>query len=45
FPATICASINQEIVHGIPGRRVLMEGDLLSLDVGAVWEGYHGDSA
>jgi methionyl aminopeptidase len=45
FPATICASINHEIVHGIPGRRVLKEGDLLSLDVGAVWEGYHGDSA
>jgi methionyl aminopeptidase len=45
FPASICTSVNEEIVHGIPGRRVLREGDLLSLDVGAIWEGYHGDSA
>jgi methionyl aminopeptidase len=46
FPASICTSVNHEIVHGIPSpRRVLKEGDLLSLDVGAVWEGYHGDSA
>ncbi len=46
FPASICASINQEVVHGIPSReRVLTEGDLLSLDFGAIWEGYHGDSA
>ncbi len=45
FPASICTSINQEVVHGIPGKRRLKEGDLLSLDVGAVWEGYHGDSA
>ena len=45
FPASICTSVNQEIVHGIPGKRVLREGDLLSLDVGAIWEGYHGDSA
>jgi methionyl aminopeptidase len=45
FPASICTSINQEVVHGIPGKRRLQEGDLLSLDVGAVWEGYHGDSA
>jgi methionyl aminopeptidase len=45
FPASICTSLNEEIVHGIPGKRTLREGDLLSLDVGAIWEGYHGDSA
>jgi len=45
FPASICTSVNEQVVHGIPGPRVLEEGDLLSLDVGAVWEGYHGDSA
>lgn len=45
FPASICTSVNDQIVHGIPGSRVLKEGDLLSLDVGAIWEGYHGDSA
>ena len=45
FPASICTSVNEEIVHGIPGSRRLEEGDLLSLDVGAIWEGYHGDSA
>jgi methionyl aminopeptidase len=46
FPATICASINDEIVHGIPSPdRPLEEGDLLSLDFGAIWEGFHSDSA
>ena len=45
FPASICASINEEVVHGIPAKRVLREGDILSLDFGAIWEGYHGDSA
>jgi methionyl aminopeptidase len=45
FPASICTSVNEEIVHGIPGHRRLREGDLLSLDVGAIWEGYQGDSA
>lgn len=45
FPRSICASVNEELVHGIPGERVLREGDLLSLDFGAIWEGYHGDSA
>ncbi len=46
FPGSICTSINSEIVHGIPSAdRVLREGDLLSLDFGAVWEGFHGDSA
>ncbi|MEK7681431.1 MAG: type I methionyl aminopeptidase [Chloroflexota bacterium] len=45
FPATICVSVNDEIVHGIPGRRVLNEGDIVGLDVGAIVSGYHGDAA
>jgi len=45
FPCTICVSVNNEIVHGIPGNRAIQEGDLVSLDVGAVVEGFHGDSA
>jgi len=45
FPATICTSLNSEIVHGIPGKRVLKEGDLMKLDCGAIVEGYHGDAA
>ncbi len=46
FPASICTSLNDEIVHGIPSdRRVLREGDLLSLDFGAIWEGFHADAA
>ncbi len=45
FPASICTSVNDQVVHGIPSPRVLREGDLISLDVGAVWDGYHGDSA
>ena len=45
FPRSICASVNEELVHGIPGDRALREGDLLSLDFGAIWEGYHADSA
>ncbi|MBI4328764.1 MAG: type I methionyl aminopeptidase [Chloroflexi bacterium] len=45
YPACICTSLNEEIVHGIPGPRVLREGDVLSLDCGAIYEGYHGDSA
>ena len=45
FPATICASVNDEIVHGIPGPRVLREGDIISLDCGAIIDGYHGDAA
>src|SRR5918993_837278 len=45
FPAHICASVNYEIVHGIPGRRLLREGDIISVDVGAILGGYHGDSA
>jgi methionyl aminopeptidase len=46
YPATLCTSINDEIVHGIPARnRVLREGDILSMDFGVVLDGYHGDSA
>ena len=45
FPASICASLNNEVVHGIPGPRTLQTGDLLSLDFGAIWQGYHADSA
>jgi len=46
YPATICTSINDEVIHGIPsGRRVLNEGDVISLDVGASLDGYYGDSA
>jgi len=46
FPASICASINTEVVHGIPSKkRILHEGDLISVDVGAIYEGYHGDAA
>ena len=45
FPATICASVNEEVVHGIPGNRVLREGDIISIDVGALKNGYYGDSA
>ncbi|MFQ5854530.1 MAG: type I methionyl aminopeptidase [Anaerolineae bacterium] len=45
FPAVITACINEEIVHGIPGPRRLREGDIVSLDVGAIYQGYHGDAA
>ncbi len=45
FPASICASINEEVVHGIPGLRRLKEGDIISIDVGARYKGYYGDSA
>lgn len=45
FPGMICASLNEEIVHGIPGPRVLQEGDIISVDVGAIRKGYHGDAA
>ncbi len=45
FPASICASVNDEIVHGIPGGRVLAEGDIISIDCGAIVEGWHGDAA
>ena len=45
FPATICVSVNDEIVHGIPGDRVMNDGDLVSIDCGAIVEGWHGDAA
>jgi len=45
FPAAICASINEEIVHGIPGPRKILEHDLVSLDFGAIWHGFHADAA
>lgn len=45
FPASLCVSINEELVHGIPGRRVLEEGDIVSMDFGAICQGYHGDAA
>jgi methionyl aminopeptidase len=45
FPATICASRNCEVVHGIPGRVKLREGDIISIDMGAIVDGYFGDSA
>jgi methionyl aminopeptidase len=45
FPATICASPNSVVVHGIPGRERLVEGDIISVDVGAIVDGYYGDAA
>lgn len=45
FPASACISVNDEIIHGIPGRRVLAEGDIVSVDVGAYIGGFHGDCA
>ena len=45
FPASICASVNEELVHGIPGNRKLKEGDIISVDCGAVVEGYIGDAS
>src|SRR3954469_3577688 len=45
FPASICTSVNDEVVHGIPGGRVLEDGDVVSIDCGAIVEGWHGDAA
>lgn len=45
FPAAICTSVNDEVIHGIPGPRILEDGDLLSVDCGAIVEGWHGDAA
>ncbi|WP_019535612.1 type I methionyl aminopeptidase [Paenibacillus ginsengihumi] len=45
FPGSICASVNDELVHGIPSGRTLQEGDIISIDIGAQYKGYHGDSA
>ncbi len=45
YPASLCTSVNEEVVHGIPGSRVLVEGDLLSVDCGAIVDGWHGVAA
>jgi methionyl aminopeptidase len=45
FPGSICTSVNEQIVHGIPGDRVLNAGDIISIDVGVIYDGYHGDAA
>jgi methionyl aminopeptidase len=45
YPANVCVSVNDEIVHGIPGKRVLREGDIVSLDFGAIYKGFQGDAA
>lgn len=45
FPATLCTSVNDQVVHGIPGGRVLKEGEIVSVDCGAIVDGYYGDSA
>ncbi len=45
YPASVCVSVNDEIIHGIPGKRVLREGDIVSIDVGAFKDGFHGDCA
>lgn len=45
FPASVCISVNDEVIHGIPGKRVLREGDIVSVDVGAFKDGFHGDCA
>lgn len=45
YPSSVCTSINDEVVHGIPSNRVLKSGDIISIDIGACYKGYHGDSA
>lgn len=45
FPASICSSVNEQVVHGIPGSTVLNDGDIVGIDIGAVYEGYYGDAA
>lgn len=45
YPASICSSVNEEVVHGIPGPRVLIEGDIVSVDVGVIRQGFVGDAA
>lgn len=45
FSGSICVSVNEELVHGIPGKKVLKDGDIISIDIGAEYKGYHGDSA
>lgn len=45
FPANLCVSVNDEVVHGIPGERILRQGDIVSLDLGAIFKGFQGDAA
>src|SRR5262245_65369258 len=45
YPASICTSVNEEVVHGIPGSRELREGDIIGIDVGVEMDGYYGDAA
>jgi methionyl aminopeptidase len=45
YPASLCVSVNDEIVHGIPGKRILLEGDIVSIDYGVIYKGYQGDAA
>ncbi len=45
FPAAACISINEQVIHGIPGPRIIEEGDIVSIDVGACYQGFHGDNA
>ena len=45
FPSCLCTSINEEIVHGVPSERILKQGDIISLDLGLLWKGYHADMA
>ena len=45
YPASACISVNEVVIHGIPGNRVLKDGDIVSVDVGAYWQGFHGDCA
>lgn len=45
FPSTLCTSVNEEVVHGIPSKRILKEGDILSVDMGCILDGYHADMA
>lgn len=45
FPASACVSVNDEVIHGIPGGRTVQEGDIVSIDVGAIYDGFHGDNA
>src|SRR5919199_469997 len=45
YPKTLCASVNEQVVHGIPSKRTLKEGDIIGLDLGAIVDGFYGDSA
>jgi len=45
FPASACISVNDVVIHGIPGSRIIQPGDIVSIDVGAIYKGYHGDNA